>query len=106
MLRGVRAVVDSYPANPAIVGEVNIRSTEAVARYHGDGDELHMAFNFLLLDAPWDAAGIRPIVEEVEHHLGAGRGWPTWVLSNHDNSRHRSRYGGARPGPAPPPCSC
>ena len=22
-------------------------------------------------------------------------GWPTWVLSNHDNMRHRSRYGGS-----------
>jgi alpha-glucosidase len=21
--------------------------------------------------------------------------WPTWTLSNHDNSRHRSRYGGS-----------
>jgi alpha-glucosidase len=23
-------------------------------------------------------------------------GWPTWVLSNHDNVRHRSRYGSER----------
>ena len=32
--------------------------------------------------------------------------WPTWVLSNHDNPRHRTRYGGPRPGPGPPRCCC
>ena len=26
-------------------------------------------------------------------------GWPTWVLSNHDNQRHRTRYGVRGPGP-------
>ena len=25
--------------------------------------------------------------------------WPTWVLSNHDNPRHRTRYGDRGPGP-------
>ena len=32
--------------------------------------------------------------------------WPTWVLSNHDNRRHRTRYGGSRRGRARPPCCC
>src|SRR5207237_6382713 len=31
------------------------------------------------------------VAEEIEP-VG---GWPTWVLSNHDNMRHRSRYGGS-----------
>ena len=30
---------------------------------------------------------------DVDRHLGAASAWPTWVLSNHDNSRHRTRYG-------------
>ncbi len=92
VLRGVRRVVDSYPGDRAIVGEVNIRSTPGVASYYGVGDELHMAFNFLLLDAPWNAPTISRIVEEVEAHVGIDVGWPTWVLSNHDNSRHRTRH--------------
>jgi alpha-glucosidase len=90
VLRGVRRVLDEYD-HRVTVGEVNIRSTEAIARYHGQDDELHLAFNFLLLDAPWDAGAIRRIVDEVEAHIT----WPTWVLSNHDNGRHRSRYGGS-----------
>jgi alpha-glucosidase len=90
VLRGVRGVLDEYDGRVA-VGEVNIRSTEAIARYHGSGDELHLAFNFLLLDAPWEAGAIRRIVDEVEAHVE----WPTWVLSNHDNGRHRSRHGGS-----------
>jgi alpha-glucosidase len=31
------------------------------------------------------------VIEEIDS-IGA---WPTWVLSNHDNVRHRSRYGGS-----------
>jgi alpha-glucosidase len=90
VLRGVRRVLESYDGRVS-VGEVNIRSTEAIARYHGDHDELHLSFNFLLLDAPWEAGAIRAIVDEVEAFIE----WPTWVLSNHDNGRHRSRYGGS-----------
>jgi alpha-glucosidase len=45
-LRGVRRLVDSYPSERVLVGEVNIRSTESVVEYYGAGDELHMSFNF------------------------------------------------------------
>src|SRR5690606_32542772 len=34
-------------------------------------------------------------VEEIETHVRPDVGWPTWVLSNHDNRRHRTRYGGS-----------
>ena len=93
LLRRWRKVVDSYGGDRVTVGEVNIRSTEAVARYYGSGDELHMAFNFPPLDAPWDPLIFRAVVEDVEEHLGTETAWPTWVLSNHDNERHRTRYG-------------
>ena len=36
-----------------MVGEVYLLSTEAVATYYGHGDELHLAFNFPPLFAPW-----------------------------------------------------
>jgi alpha-glucosidase len=94
MLRGVRHLVDSYDGDRVTVGEVDIRSTERVMTYYGSGDELHLAFNFPPLDAPWDAVVWRSVINEVEQHLPEAA-WPTWVLSNHDNRRHRTRYGGS-----------
>ena len=95
VLRGIRKVIDSYPGDRVIVGEVNIRSTEKVVQYYGAGDELQLAFNFRPLDAPWDAAVLRADFEQTEKMTAEASAWPTWVLSNHDNSRQRSRYGGS-----------
>jgi alpha-glucosidase len=95
VLRRVRRLVDGYPGDRVIVGEVNIRVTRTVARYYGAGDELHLSFNFPPLDAPWDPIVWHKVIEEVETELGAAGAWPTWVLSNHDNVRHRTRYGGS-----------
>jgi alpha-glucosidase len=94
VLRGVRRLVDSYEGDRVTVGEVDIRSTERVMTYYGSGDELHLAFNFPPLDAPWDSVVWQSVINEVEHHLPEAD-WPTWVLSNHDNRRHRTRYGGS-----------
>jgi alpha-glucosidase len=95
VLRGIRKLVDSYPGDRVLVGEVNIRSTRQVATYYGAGDELHMSFNFPPLDAPWDPVVFRMCIREVENELGSMAAWPTWVLSNHDNERHRTRYNGS-----------
>ena len=95
VLRGLRRVVDSYPGDRVLVGEVNIRSTERVLQYYGAGDELHMSFNFAPLDAPWEPVMFRTCIRDVEQLLEPAGAWPTWVLSNHDNSRQRSRYGGS-----------
>jgi alpha-glucosidase len=95
VVRGVRRVLDEYPGDRAMVGEVYILDTPQVARYYGDGgeDALHLAFNFPPLFAPWTAEGWRTQVDRVVQHLDPVAAWPTWVLSNHDNARHRTRYG-------------
>ena len=93
LLRGIRRVVDSYPGERVIVGEVNLHETSAIRAYYGQRDELHMAFNFLPLSVEWTAAAWRDLIETVERELGPGA-WPTWVLSNHDTRRHRTRLGG------------
>src|SRR5207248_1033907 len=54
-----------------------------------------LSFNFVLLDAKWDATTFNGVIADVEARLGAATTWPTWVLSNHDNERHRTRYGGS-----------
>jgi alpha-glucosidase len=95
LLRGIRAQVDSYSGERVIVGQVNIRSTESVMEYYGAGDELHLSFNFTPLDAPWNQVVWSSCVADVEGTLSGAAAWPTWVLSTHDNQRHRTRYGGS-----------
>jgi alpha-glucosidase len=91
-LKDIRTIIDGYPDERLIVGEVYLLSTSAVATYYGDGDELHLAFNFPPLYAHWQQ---RPWTECIGQTIDAfdPRGaWPSWVLSNHDNPRHRTRY--------------
>jgi alpha-glucosidase len=94
VLRDLRRLVDGYRQAPVLVGEVYLLATEQVVRYLGHGDELHLAFDFTSLYAPWDAAAWRACLERVGATLGPVDAWPTWTLSNHDNVRHRTRYGG------------
>ncbi len=95
LLQGIRAVLDSYGATS--VGEVYLLDTAKVATYYGtpEAPELHLSFNFPGLWAPWEAAVWRARIDEVELNLTGPR-WPTWVLSNHDVPRHRTRYGSER----------
>jgi alpha-glucosidase len=54
---------------------------------------LPLAFNFEFTRQPWSAAAFQAAILEYEAALGPD-GWPCYVLSNHDLSRHISRYGG------------
>ncbi len=91
-LRDIRVLVDDYPGDRLVVGEVYLLSTSAVARYYGDDDELHLAFNFPPLYARWDKKAWEVCIEQTVDALDPRHAWPTWVLSNHDNPRHRTRY--------------
>ena len=91
-LRAIRALLDGYPGERMMVGEVFLLTTEAVATYYGDGDELHLAFNFTPLFAPWLADRWHDCIRTTREALDPRDAWPTWVLSNHDNPRHRTRY--------------
>ncbi|MBI3750254.1 MAG: DUF3459 domain-containing protein [Chloroflexi bacterium] len=50
----------------------------------------HLVFDFELLGQPWSAASFRRTIAERERAFGEA--WPTVVLSNHDQSRHVSRF--------------
>ncbi len=93
VIRGFRTVTNGY-AGRMMVGEVWPREQRELALYLRP-DELHLAFNFRFLRCPWDANAFRSVVEEAEALLEE-RAWPTWTLSNHDFSRHISRYGSGK----------
>ncbi|MGK2949850.1 MAG: alpha-amylase family glycosyl hydrolase [Acidimicrobiales bacterium] len=93
-IRGMRRLVDSYDGDRVIIGETALPGTRWVAPYYGEGDELHLAFNFAATHAPFDAGAWSTRIERLEELLDPRGAWPTWVLSNHDVSRHRTRYGG------------
>jgi len=95
VLRDLRVLIDSYPGDRLLLGEVYLLSTRQVATYFGRGDELHLAFDFTPLFAPWEASAWRAQLETTLAELGPIGAWPTWTLSNHDNPRHRTRYGGS-----------
>jgi alpha-glucosidase len=86
-------VLAEFPGERLLLGEVALPWTERVARYCGEGDALHLAFNFPPLFAPWSAAAWRERIAEAVAQHDPRSAWPTWVLSNHDNPRHRTRYG-------------
>jgi glycosidase len=55
----------------------------------GSGAELQLAFEFGFRVNPWDAQALRTSgLEQATRTVG----WPPHVLSNHDISRHASRY--------------
>jgi alpha-glucosidase len=91
----MRRLADSYPGHRVLIGETALPGTRWVAPYYGHGDELHLAFNFAATHAPWDAGAWRKRVERVIEELDPRGAWPSWVLSNHDVARHRTRYGGS-----------
>ncbi len=91
-LRRIRALLDSYPHRPMMVGEVNLFGPGQVRSYHGDDDELSLVFNFRPTYSPWTAAEFRRRIVEVDEEYGADT-WPTWVLGNHDVARQRTRWG-------------
>jgi glycosidase len=98
--REFRQILDSYSdERPRMsVGEVHIFDWDEWAAYYGDDlDELHMPFNFALLNVAWEAEEIRRVVDSLEAAIPEG-GWPNYVLGNHDESRLASRLGrdGAR----------
>ncbi|HUO04592.1 MAG TPA: alpha-amylase family glycosyl hydrolase [Candidatus Binataceae bacterium] len=89
VIRGFRSVANSF-GERVLVGEAFPRKADDLALYLRP-DELHLAFNFRFLLAPWEAGRFRAAVDTTQRTFGPGS-WPTWTLSNHDIPRHFSRY--------------
>jgi alpha-glucosidase len=98
--RGWRLILDEYsprlrpggaPSERIAVAEAWTPTVERAALYLRP-DELHQAFNFEYLSAGWDAVELRAVVERSLSAMGAVGAPATWVLSNHDVTRHATRF--------------
>ena len=91
-----RRIADEYDDRPGgartFVAEAWVTPPERLARYLRP-DELHCAFNFDALKARWDARSQRRVIDDSTEAIWAVGAPATWVLSNHDTIRHRTRYG-------------
>jgi alpha-glucosidase len=86
--RDWRRIADSYGA--ILVAEAWVGPPPVLAQYVRP-DELHQAFNFEYLLAPWSAAELREVIEKSLRSNDAVGAPTTWVLSNHDVVRHPTR---------------
>jgi alpha-glucosidase len=92
ILRRWRTLVDRYDGDRVFVAEAVVSSPERLSRYLRP-DEMHAAFNFDFLKAPWDGPSLRRVVDTTLESLTRVGAPPTWVLSSHDETRHVTRYG-------------
>lgn len=97
--RSWRAIADAYPGDRMFVGEVPVKGPKRLANYVRP-DEFHTAFNLDFIKAPWRADSLHANIDGTMNALGAVRAPATWVLSNHDETRHVTRYGRAHVGAA------
>ncbi|SFC70079.1 glycoside hydrolase family 13 protein [Streptomyces aidingensis] len=91
--RAWRRILDEYPGARIGVAEAWTPSPDRTALYVRR-DELHQAFNFHYLNTAWDAGRLRAVIDESLDSMRPVGAPSTWVLSNHDVVRHRTRLGG------------
>ncbi|MGN7159662.1 alpha-amylase family glycosyl hydrolase [Sphingomonas sp. SAFR-052] len=90
----MRELADRYDA--VLVGEIYLPVPKLMT-YYGSAaaPEVHLPFNFQLIEAGWNAAELADRITEYEAALPEG-GWPNWVLGNHDRPRIATRVGSAQ----------
>ncbi|MCQ4206199.1 glycoside hydrolase family 13 protein [Streptomyces longispororuber] len=86
-----RRILDEYDGERIFVAEAWTPTVERTANYVRP-DELHQAFNFQYLSTPWDAVALRRIVDASLDAMRPVGAPATWVLSNHDVTRHATRF--------------
>jgi alpha-glucosidase len=95
----MREIADSYGAKGqgarALIGEIYLPVDRLMHYYGRERPEVHLPFNFQLIDTPWEAHSLASVITNYETALPPG-GWPNWVLGNHDRPRVAARRGQAQ----------
>ncbi|MCP9973521.1 glycoside hydrolase family 13 protein [Streptomyces somaliensis] len=89
--RSWRKVLEEYDGQRVLVAEAWTPTVERTAGYVRP-DEMHQAFNFQYLSTPWDAAELRRVIDDSLTAMRSVGAPATWVLSNHDVTRHTTRF--------------
>src|SRR5438445_11568144 len=79
----MRAIADNYRAGGrgerVLIGEIYL-PVDRLLRYYGrERAEVHLPFNFQLIDAPWEARCLATLIAHYDAALPPGA-WPNWVL--------------------------
>jgi oligo-1,6-glucosidase/alpha-glucosidase len=91
----MRRLADSY-GDRVLIGEIALPN-DSHARWYGTPElpQMHLPFNFQLIENDWNAASLRQVIAAYEASLPAF-GWPNWVLGSHDAPRIAARIGEAQ----------
>ncbi len=91
----MRAIADNY-GERVLVGEIFLPN-RLLARWYGTPErpQVHLPFNFALIENDWDAPAIAALVEDYEKSIPEW-GWPNWVIGSHDAPRIAARVGEAQ----------
>ena len=91
----MRALADRY-GDRALVGEIFLPN-DRHARWFGTPErpEVHLPFNFQLIENRWDAATLAKVIGDYDASIPA-HGWPNWVFGSHDAPRIAARIGEAQ----------
>ncbi len=90
-LRRLRELMNRY--NATALGEVGDaqRGLEIAGEYTSGGDKLHMCYAFEFLSStPLTADWVAEVLHQVDRV--APEGWACWAFSNHDVTRHITRW--------------
>ena len=85
-----RILLDGYEGDRVLCAEAWVDPLSKVALWVRP-DEMHQAFNFAYLEAPWKASALRTVIDSSLKAFSEVGAPSTWVLSNHDVVRHASR---------------
>ncbi len=90
-----RMLAESY-GERVLIGEIFLPNARH-ARWYGtiERPQVHLPFNFQLIENPWDAAVLRRVIAKYEASLPE-HGWPNWVMGGHDSPRIAARIGEAQ----------
>ena len=98
LLKELRRLVEHYSGR-MLVGEITTlppADPKLSASYLGNGeDELHLAFDFSLIYRWWNARLFYRCIKKWNNSVPE-KGWPCYVLSNHDQYRSASKYGSGK----------
>ena len=82
VLRRWRVLADTYQPPRILLGETYVLDVSSMGRFYGQGDELHLAFNFTYVHAPFQASEKAGGEAFAGSDVGAAAGSGTPALRN------------------------